>query len=155
MSYADLLKEYGTLASPPPVSQLKKIMEALNYFSSNAKEASSTCDMGMRTMAQMRRETSETIRNNELAKKQAEEDRKQKELKKSKLKKEQEEAESEQKALTTGAHALAPQDGSLLDGKRLIFFHIICRHHNFDIFSCLHLYQQRNHNSSSWRNPAI
>jgi hypothetical protein len=140
MSYADLLREYGALASPPPVGQLKKIMEALTYASGNAKDASSTCDMGMRAMAQMRRETSETIRANEMAKKQAEEDRRQKELKKTKLKKEQEEAESEKNPLTTGARALAPQDGSLLDGKHFSFIRIIVYIDTSSIISYLHRY---------------
>lgn len=113
LSYDELLKEYGSLSSPPPVGQLKKIMEFLRGCSDAAKARSDNFDKGMRDYAKLRRDASETIRRKELEVRQAEEERKQKELKKAKLKKEQE----DERPLAVGAHALAPQDGSAPSGK--------------------------------------
>lgn len=128
LSYLELLKEYGSLSSPPPVGQLKKIMESLRTFSDVAKIRSDTCDKGMRELSKQRRELGESIRQRELADRQAEEDRKQKELRKGKVKKEQEEAEEEKRPLTTGAHALAPQDGSAPDGMFILLLFRVHRH---------------------------
>jgi len=119
LSYDELLKDFGSLPSPPPVAQLKKIMDSLKAFSGVAKIRSDTCDKGMRELSKRRRDLSESVRQRELVERQAEDERKQKELKKAKLKKEQEDAE--EKPLTTGAHALAPQDGTLPDGELFTF----------------------------------
>ena len=84
----------------------------------------------MREYSKKRKELSESLRQRDFAAKQAEEDRKQKELKKNKLKKEpepeqeQESKEKEQeeaRPLAVGAHALAPQDGSVAEGKLFSF----------------------------------
>lgn len=130
MSYEQLLREHGSSSSPPPVGQLKKMLESLKAFSDVARLRSETCDKGMREYSKKRKELSETLRQREYAAKQAEEDRKQKEQKKHKLKREQEQQESKQekereenaRPLAVGAHALAPQDGSAPEGKLFFLF---------------------------------
>jgi len=135
MSYEQLLKEHGSLTSPPPVGSMKKMLESLKAFGDVARLRSETCDKGMREYSKKRKELSETLRQRDFAAKQAEEDRKQKEQKKNKLRKEQEqelkqEKEQEEAAarpLAVGAHALAPQDGSAPEGKLSSFLIISCK----------------------------
>jgi len=127
LSYEQLLKEHGSLTSPPPVGSMKKMLESLKAFGDVARLRSETCDKGMREYSKKRKELSETLRQREFAAKQAEEDRKQKEQKKNKQKKEQaqeqelkqekEQEEAAARPLAVGAHALAPQDGSAPEGK--------------------------------------
>lgn len=135
MSYDQLLKEHGSSSSPPPVSQMKKMLESLKAFSDVAKLRSETCDKGMREYSKKRKELSESTRQREFEAKQAEEDRKQKLQKKNKLKKEQEqesqtekEREEAARPLAVGAHALAPQDGSAAEGKPSSFLNAFHRH---------------------------
>ena len=115
MSYDQVFERYCRGTSPPASATLKKIAENLRGFTIVAKTRSDNCDRGMREFSKRRRDLLESIRDQELAERAAEEER-QERIRKSTIKKERD----ENRPLAVGAHSLARQDGVETKGK--IFF---------------------------------
>ncbi len=112
MSYDQVFERYCRGTSPPASVTLKKIAENLRGFSAVAKTRSDNCDRGMREFSKRRKDLLESIRDQELAERAAEEER-QERIRKSTIKKDRD----ENRPLAVGAHSLARQDGVETKGR--------------------------------------